>query len=76
MKWECPHYLTVLIAMFEPTKTLTPQPPLPRPWAKYATVAVVIGLVVAFFAVPTFHNNVVHGWETTRIFFARLAGFR
>jgi hypothetical protein len=62
--------------MFEPTTATTPQPPLPHPWGKYATWAVVIGLVLAFFAVPTFHNNVVQSWDVTRTFFARLAGFR
>jgi hypothetical protein len=62
--------------MFEPTSPSTPQRPLPRPWGKYVSWLVVIGLVVAFFAVQSFHDKVVNGWEVTRTFFARLFGFR
>jgi uncharacterized membrane protein len=62
--------------MFEPTSPSTPQPPLPRPWAKYATWLILLGLVVAFFAVPSFHNNVVQTCNVSWTFLTRLLGFR
>jgi hypothetical protein len=61
--------------MFDPTSTSTPQPPLPPPWGKIAGWLVVIGLLIAFVAVPSFRNNVLHAFDVTKRFFASLFGF-
>jgi hypothetical protein len=61
--------------MFEPASPSRPQPRLPVPWARIATWLIVIGLVVAFFAVPSFHDKVVNAAAVSKTFFARLFGF-
>jgi hypothetical protein len=62
--------------MLEHTSPTVPQPPVPWPWARIAGWLIVVGLVVAFVAVPSFRNNVTYAFGVTKAFFAKLLGFR
>jgi hypothetical protein len=55
--------------------TPPPQPPVPRSWSKIIGLVVVVGLVVAYFVIPSFRNNVVSIWGITVAFFKKIFGF-
>jgi hypothetical protein len=61
--------------MLEHSTPSAPQPSLPLPWAKIAGWLIIVGLVVAYIAVPSFRNNVVYAWGVTKTFFLKLFGF-
>jgi hypothetical protein len=54
---------------------LPPQPLPPRRWSTIIWPIVVVGVVVIFFAVPSFRNSVVAAWDGSKTFLRKLFGF-
>jgi len=54
---------------------LPPQPPVPRRWAPIIWSVLIVGLVIAFVAIPSFRHSVLSGWDVTKAFFKKLFGF-